>query len=294
VKRSRGRETVREGFTVRALTGAGSARVPVLVVLNGPQIGERRRLDGAIDIGRDPSAGLVLRDPDVAWRHVRIGPTADGWTVTDLGASSGVRVRGVRVLQHLLQDDDTIVLGSTVLRFELHDEVEQAFDEAVQERLWRDDLTGLYSRRKFEFELANGLDAIRVQGGHVGLAILDVDQLKAINDEHGHLVGARVIAAVGHAIGDALPAGAFACRLGGDEFAVALSGDIDDVERLAHQLAQRVGGLRIRHGERELSVTVSAGVAVAPEQGTVPEALMRAADDALLRAKRDGRRRVAR
>jgi diguanylate cyclase (GGDEF)-like protein len=283
-----------EAISIRAIFGPGAARVPVLVVLNGPQLGERRRLDGVVEIGRDPHAGLVLRDPEVAWRHVRISPTVEGWTLVAMDSQQGVQVNGNKVHTRVLAEDDTIMLGSTVLRFEFHDPIEQAFDAAVEERVWRDDLTGLYSRRKFELELAARLDAATLEGKQVGLAVIDLDRLKAINDRYGHGVGAQVIAAVGRAIGEALPDGAFACRLGGDEFAIVLPGGIEKIETLATELIGIVSATRVRHGEHELSVGMSAGLAVGPDQGRDPVLLMRAADDALLRAKREGRGRIVR
>lgn len=293
-----GRETVPE-----IVVDAGAARAsagpprPVLVILTGPQLGERMRLEGdAIEIGRDADADLVLRDPEVAWRHARVVPVRDGWMIHDLeSAPRGVVVNGARVSRVLLAADDRIQLGDTVLRFELHDRVELAFDAAIEERISRDELTGLLSRRKFEMELGARLDAARVAGDRVGLAVLDLDRLKAINDRHGHLVGAQVISEVGRAIGGVIRAPALACRLGGDEFAVALPGaTLEAIEALAASIRDAVGALRLVHEGERLEVGISAGVAVGPAQGAEPFSLLRAADEALLRAKRDGRGQVRR
>ena len=269
----------------------------MLVVLTGAQLGERRLLrDEAIEIGRDPDADLVLRDPEVAWRHARIAPALDGWMVHDLeNVARGVEVNGIKVSRVLLTRDDRIQLGGTVLRFEMHDPVEQAFDAAIEERLSKDELTGLLSRRKFELELGARLDAARVGGETVGLAVLDLDRLKAINDRHGHLVGARVIAESGRAIARVLPGSAFACRLGGDEFAVALpSATIGTLEALASAIRAAVAAMSVHHDGERLEVGISAGIAVGPAQGQEPFTLLRAADDALLRAKRDGLAQIRR
>lgn len=273
-----------------ASINSGMAR-PVLVVLTGAQIGERVRLEGRpIEVGRDPQAGLVLRDAGVGWRHARFDPTPDGWIVSALDPAFGIEVNGMRVARIPLSPDDRIQIGSTVIRFELHGPAEQAFDAAVEERLTRDDLTGLLSRRKFELQLSGALD-IAVQGGEpLGLAVIDLDGLKQINDRHGHLVGARMIAAAGRAIAALLAGGAFACRLGGDEFAVAMPGaNIERAERLARSFIEAIAAARITHDGEVLSIAASAGVAIGPAQGRAIFSLLRAADDALLRAKRDGR-----
>lgn len=267
-----------------------SAR-PVLVVLTGAQIGERVCLDaGPIEVGRDPRAGLVIRDAGVGWRHARFAPSSDGWIVSALDPALGIEVNGMCVARTPLSPDDRIQIGSIVVRFELHGPAEQAFDAAVEERLSRDELTGLLSRRKFEIQLSGALDAAAQGGEKLGLAVIDLDGLKQINDRHGHLVGARMIAAAGRAIAALLSGGAFACRLGGDEFAVAMPGaTIECAERFAGQLILAIADARIAHDGEALSVAASAGVAVSPAQGTAIFTLLRAADDALLRAKRDGR-----
>ena len=75
----------------------------------------------------------------------------------------------------------------------------------------------------------------------MALLVLDVDRLKSLNDQHGHLTGAEAVRAVGRIIGQRLPPGAVACRYGGDEFAIAIprctSGE---GYRVAHDLCQAV------------------------------------------------------
>lgn len=264
---------------------------PVLVVLTGPQIGERLRLEPgrAIELGRDAACDLPLRDPRVAWRHARLEPGPEGWTVRALEGGA-VEVNGMQVARILLSADDRLQLGSTVVRFELHGPAELAFDAAVEERLSRDDLTGLLSRRKFELELAARLDAASQGGAPVGLAVIDLDRLKEINDRHGHLVGARMIAGAGVAIAGVLEGGAIACRLGGDELALALpDADLDSTEALAQRAIDAIAAHEVSHLGEPLRVGASAGIALGPAQGKECFALLRAADEALLRAKKDGR-----
>ena len=289
----RGRATVPE-IEPEGSSGTAPDRAaarPVLVVLNGPQIGQRLGLEGApIEIGRDPTCELPLRDPAIAWRHARLEPGPEGWTVRDLGGH-GVEVDGMRVAHLLLSADDRVQLGSTVLRFELHNPIEQGCDAAVEERLWGDDLTGLMSRRKLELELAARLDAVRSgAAASVGLAVVDLDRLKAINDAHGHLVGARMITEVGRVIGASLPGSASACRLGGDEFAIVLpDADLAAMLDVAQRTLDAIAAMRLAHLGERLAIGASAGVAIGPAQGDEVFALLRSADEALFRAKQAGR-----
>ena len=151
-----------------------------------------------------------------------------------------------------------------------------------------DALTGLANRRAFDegLELAH-LEARR-DGHDLAVAMLDVDNLKDINDHHGHEAGDAAIRAVGEALTEQvadLP-GALVCRIGGDEFCVLLP-------KADPTLAASVGtGVVKRLSELEPPVGVSCGVAVLPAGHGRSTDLLRAADAAQYAAKRAGRGRV--
>jgi diguanylate cyclase (GGDEF)-like protein len=173
-----------------------------------------------------------------------------------------------------------------------------------------DDLTGLHNLRSFEGRLANLVRAMESAGTPLAMLVLDVDRLKSINDVHGHLAGAEAVRAVGSVLAARLPKDAVACRYGGDEFAVALPGHTaDEALRVASDLRHGVSdiapvlaGIRFRRGSLSISVGVACldshprrkpGLAVQASPHTSGEVLFKAADDALYRAKRDGRNRVS-
>jgi diguanylate cyclase (GGDEF)-like protein len=171
-----------------------------------------------------------------------------------------------------------------------------------------DDLTGLHNLRSFEAHLATMVRASRENQVPLALLVLDVDHLKALNDQYGHLTGAEAVRTVGRIIGEQLPPGAVACRYGGDEFAIAIlrctsrQGHriAEDLCRAVHDSAPALAGRPFAAGM--LSVSVGGICAVvdrgAPSRGPSPldldrgEALFRAADVALYRAKASGRNRV--
>ncbi len=261
--------------------------VAVLVVLTGPQLGERVQLASRVEIGRDPAVSLRLRDPLVGPRHVAVEPTTrvDRWRVTDLGAGP-THLGGRELATHGSVDamaSDQIRIGDTLLRIEVHGEVEQEFDRVVVERLHKDDLTGLYSRRKFEDELATRLDLEAHRP--VVLALLDVDGVKRVNDAHGHLAGAAVIAHVGRTIARTLGSRGLAARLGGDEIAVLFSLPLREATEITESLIDAVRFAPCVHDEYRHAVTVSAGIA---DRRGDAGLIMRAADAALLEAKRRG------
>jgi diguanylate cyclase (GGDEF)-like protein len=171
-----------------------------------------------------------------------------------------------------------------------------------------DDLTGLHNLRSFEVELRSMVRAGRAGRTALSLLVLDVDQLKSLNDVHGHLVGAEAVRTVGQVIAATIPPDAIACRYGGDEFVVALGqcptptalGVADDLRRAVEALAPVLAGRQFPEKTLSISVGVAswsfdggAGAeATAATDDETGEALFRAADAALYSAKMGGRNRV--
>lgn len=257
----------------------------VVVVLTGPQLGERVVLDAPVEIGRSADAALRLSDPDVGLLHVSIEPTSrsDRWRVKDLGVGA-TAVSGRELTPESACEvgpRDEIRVGDTLLRVELHGEIEQEFGRVVVERLHKDDLTGLLSRRKFEDELAARLEL----EGPLTLALLDIDGLKRVNDSHGHLAGAAVIAHVGRTIARTLGSRGIAARLGGDEIAVLFPLSLEEAREVSEGLLDAVRFDPCVHEDYRHAITISAGLSARLADADL---IMRAADAALLEAKRRG------
>jgi diguanylate cyclase (GGDEF)-like protein len=156
-----------------------------------------------------------------------------------------------------------------------------------------DSLTGLSNRRAMEEE-ATRLIGLAVQN-KTPLAILmvDLDLFKDLNDTFGHAVGDRALRAVGSVLKNTTSTRDMASRMGGEEFSVLLPGrDMDGAAHVAEELRATIATLRLHEAESSATVTASIGVSVLREgeRGWI-EMLCRA-DDALYRAKREGRNRV--
>jgi two-component system, cell cycle response regulator len=155
------------------------------------------------------------------------------------------------------------------------------------EALLREDaLTGLLNRRAILTQLGGMVSAARRHGHPLSLAILDLDDFKAINDEHGHDVGDEVLKAAVRAMSAHLRAEDQLGRLGGEEFLVLLPDTAGPAARsVANKLREEVA-----RADSLVPVTVSAGVATWDHEA--PEQMLRRADQALYRAKDAGRDRV--
>jgi diguanylate cyclase (GGDEF)-like protein len=158
-----------------------------------------------------------------------------------------------------------------------------------------DVLTGLYNRRHFEEILKSELARIRRYGGHGTLVMIDVDFLKPVNDTLGHLAGDEGLRQLAALLRSHLRVSDVLARYGGDEFVLVM---INMPKHEALEAVERLRQLVESHPFRGAEIlpfgrlTVSAGIAGCPEDGTEYEELVRKADAALYEAKHQGRNRV--
>ncbi|RKZ91339.1 MAG: diguanylate cyclase [Candidatus Parabeggiatoa sp. nov. 1] len=158
----------------------------------------------------------------------------------------------------------------------------------------RDPLTNLYNRRYLEETLEREFYQAERNHQPVGIIMVDLDHFKQFNDTFGHEAGDTVLQALGHFLNEHIRKGDIACRYGGEEFTLILPGaPLEVVQRRAESLNNRVKLLTVQHRDQNLGpITLSAGVATFPQHGTRFQEVLRAADIALLRAKKQGRDRV--
>jgi diguanylate cyclase (GGDEF)-like protein len=161
-----------------------------------------------------------------------------------------------------------------------------------------DPLTGAANRRHFMERLLAEVEASRRDGVPFSVALIDIDNFKSVNDLHGHLAGDEVLRRLAAACMAQVRDGDIFARFGGEEFAVLLpQTGIEQAMQWLERLRQQVSELRVELPEVQIGVTVSIGVA-SPTVAASPAALqlnaaLRLADEALYRAKRDGKNRVA-
>ena len=157
-----------------------------------------------------------------------------------------------------------------------------------------DELTGLYNRRYFDRHLSLMLDKAREQERDMAVMLIDMDFFKAVNDTHGHDVGDAVLREFSERLKRNIRGVDLACRFGGEEFVVLMP---DTDFRQAQGVAERVRMAVAERGFeapglRPLTVTCSVGVALNEHEVDTPEMILKRADVALYRAKREGRDRV--
>ena len=185
-------------------------------------------------------------------------------------------------LAQMCAEQISMAIANVRMRDQLH-------DQSV-----RDPLTGLFNRRHMTDQLRKLISRSQASGSTVSLLAVDVDHFKKFNDNHGHDAGDMVLRAVGSVLQQSCDGDEIACRMGGEEFTLILPDSSPaDVLARAEKLRKAVEDIAVRYGEKTLPrITISLGVAHYPTHGTMPQDLMRAADDALYDAKARGRNQV--
>ncbi len=166
--------------------------------------------------------------------------------------------------------------------------------EDLREQAIHDPLTGLCNRRYLEESLERELHRARRGNSPLCIVMLDIDNFKPFNDTFGHEAGDSMLRHLAQILRDKLRKSDISCRYGGDEFVLVLpDSSLTDTEQRVEQIRVLVKKLQIWHGCPPLStISVSAGVVGAREQGSTAAELLQAADNAMYAAKQAGGDRV--
>jgi two-component system, cell cycle response regulator len=172
----------------------------------------------------------------------------------------------------------------------LRDNVQTSIELAIT-----DGLTGLFNRRYMETHLGTLVEQAAAHKKPIALLVLDIDYFKAINDGYGHDAGDDVLREFALRIRKAIRNIDLGCRYGGEEFVIVMpETDMAVATMVAERLRRRIASepFAIQQGERSLEVTISIGIAALSGADDKAAAILKRADQALYRAKRDGRNRV--
>lgn len=251
----------------------GSFDAPIIATMDvGSCAGEMSIIED-----RDPSAFVIAAEPS----HLLVIHQSILWKMVD--ASHEFSKNLLIVLSERVRSHNEFIAESIgdIRKFERH--------------ATTDALTGLSNRHAMEESFPREIQRCLKDELPVSLIMIDIDGFKSFNDNFGHVAGDRVLSAVGQVLRNQFRPRDLLVRFGGDEFAVLLPG-VNDVEALAiaDRVRRTVSGSTDANEDSliQIPVRVSMGVAQIGAQGSF-ESLLRAADEALYRAKDAGRNTVS-
>jgi diguanylate cyclase (GGDEF)-like protein len=180
------------------------------------------------------------------------------------------------------------------MKFSYQDSLDEALQKNLYESATRDPLTGVHNKKYFAEALEKEFKFSSRHDNALSLLMIDVDHFKRVNDMHGHLVGDNVLSQLATLLAGTIRSEDLFARWGGEEFIVLLRRcPRANAVEVAERMRQLVAGMTFRACDPALRATISIGVA-SYSRGLHSdfEALVRAADDQLYRAKNAGRNRV--
>jgi diguanylate cyclase (GGDEF)-like protein len=164
--------------------------------------------------------------------------------------------------------------------------------EKIQRQATTDGLTGLVNHKTFYEILEKELWRSRRYGGRISLIMVDIDNLKNINDVYGHRAGDKVIREVSKRMKECIRQIDTAARYGGDEFAVILlNTSLDDALVVAERMVEAVGNSPVTWNKQQIVLSVSVGIG-RYDADITPEDITSRSDEALYTAKQAGKNTV--
>ncbi len=284
------------------LTEVAEARAPsqgdengCLVVIYGQEMGRRVRVTTEpLVIGRSPKCEIQVDQESVSRNHCRIRFEGGEFLVRDLGSTNGTYVNDDLVHDEgRLRHGDQLKVGRTILKFIVGDNVEVEYHEEIYRLMTTDGLTQLHNKRYFDEMLDREVARAKRYKRSFSLLVFDIDLFKNVNDRFGHLAGDAILRQLGAVLLGRLRVNDVLARIGGEEFAlITPEVGLDGAKELAAKINRLIGDTRFEFEGARVKVTVSIGVAEWQTQYEDPSDVLKAADDKMYEAKRNGRNQV--
>ena len=269
---------------------------------NGQRVLERCRQQDVdlvlLDVVMEPLNGIdccrMLKSAAAAQGHFLPVMLLTARTDTD-SRVEGLRIGADDYICKPFDERELLARVQNMLRIkQMHDDV-QAAKTRLETLAIRDELTGLYNYRYLQSRMHEEFKRAERYREPLSCAMLDIDHFKSFNDRYGHDVGDRVLKGVAARLIEAVREVDVVARYGGEEFLLVLpsthlAGALTVADRVWRAIGEQP--FTITEGKDE-KITVSLGVALYPSRGiTTRDALLKAADRALYKAKEDGRNRI--
>lgn len=274
-----------------AADSSGGGAALVVLYPPGPDMGKILRLDAdTVVIGRGADTDLQLDRDSVSRRHAQVYRVGGGWLAEDLGSTNGTYLNDAPIQRSPLRDGDFLKIGAVIFKVLIGKGIEASYYEEIYRLTITDALTEAHSKRYFLELLTQEIARCGEHERPLSLLLFDIDHFKTLNDTHGHLTGDYVLRELSRRVRLRLRTPQVLARYGGEEFAVMLP-EVDQVsaEAMAEEIRTLIASEPLSHEGDLLEVTVSLGVASLSSEIREPTQFIKMADEAMHRAKRQGR-----
>ncbi len=266
-----------------------------LVQYNGASLGKRYILDEPeVIAGRSPETGIVINEQSVSRQHARFLQIGDKVEVEDLGTTNGTFVNDVKVDERSqLRDGDIIRLGTVLLKFYAHNNIDNVFHDKIYRMATIDTGTQIFNKKYLLESLESEFKFSRAYNRPLSLIYYDLDHFKKVNDVYGHNAGDYILKETARITGLAIRKDDVFARFGGEEFCIILPGtEAKTAADLAERIRQAVEAHEFCFDDKVMKQTVSLGVTQLDSSMSSPKEFLESADQKLYRSKKEGRNRV--
>jgi two-component system cell cycle response regulator len=271
---------------VKVLTGLEAGRVHIVTT-------------DSLVVGRGSTCDLHIDDSSLSRQHCRVYRSGGAYFVEDLGSRNGTQVNGLRIKAPQQLEDGALIqlAASTIVMFSHQEDLEVQAQQRLYASAVLDPLTGLHNRRHLDARLKSEFAFANRHGTPLSVLLIDIDHFKKINDTYGHAGGDVALKALSERLQKTVRTEDIVARYGGEEFAVVARGiETAGAMLLAERIRERAAEIRLEHEGQTIAFTISVGVATMTRErifDSIPSVL-KAADDALYKAKEGGRNRSVR
>jgi diguanylate cyclase (GGDEF)-like protein len=272
----------------------------VIKVLSGLEAGRVHVITtDSLVVGRASTCDLIIDDASLSRQHCRIRKTNGVFFVEDLESRNGTQVNGMRIKAPVRLDDGALIqlAATTIIMFSHQEDLEVQAEQRLYASAVLDPLTGLHNRRHLDARLKSEFAFANRHGTPLSVLLIDIDHFKKVNDTYGHPGGDAALRALADRLQRTVRTEDIVARYGGEEFAVIARGiEGSGSMLLAERIREQAQRIKVEHEDATIAFTISVGVATMTRERVFETiaALLKAADDALYKAKEGGRNRCVR
>jgi two-component system cell cycle response regulator len=271
---------------IKVLTGLEAGRVHVVTTEE-------------VMVGRASTCELRIDDSSLSRQHCRIRRTGGSYFVEDQGSRNGTQVNGMRIKTPMLLEDGALIqlAAGTIIMFSHQEDLEVQAEQRLYASAVLDPLTGLHNRRHLDARLKSEFAFANRHSTPLSVLLIDIDHFKKINDTHGHAGGDAALRVLADRLQRAVRTEDIVARYGGEEFAIVARGiEATGAMLLAERVRETAVKIQVPHEDKIIAFTISVGVTRMSKERVFESvaAVLKAADDALYKAKETGRNRSVR